>query len=151
MYIQLGGNGLSFKNKEKEMLYQSLFNFIGWYIQYERYKASVKTKEYYLGLTPKTVCKFVEASNHYLCLSLQDKYQNVFYRFEFEFKKLSIGDAVVITYTDNEGKSFEGKFSVDNTEDFSRYLVEAVRHIPSEAYVKNFLLVLHGYIRSWMD
>lgn len=58
---------------------------------------------------------------------------------------------MVITYTDNEGKSFEGKFSVDNTEDFGRYLVEAVRHIPSEAYVKNFLLVLHGYIRSWMD
>lgn len=142
---------MSFKNKEKEMLYQSLLNFIGWYIQYGRYRASVKTKEYYLGLTPKTVCKFVEATNHYLCLSLQDRYQNVFYRFEFEFKKLSIGDAVVITYTDNKGKSFEGKFSVDNTEDFGRYLVEAVRHIPSEAYVKNFLLVLHGYIRSWIS
>lgn len=50
---------MKFRNKEKEMLYQSLLNFIGWYIQYGRYKASVKTKEYYLGLTPKTVFKFV--------------------------------------------------------------------------------------------
>lgn len=142
---------MKFRNKEKEMLYQSLLNFICWYIQYGRYKASVITKEYYLGLTPKTVFKFVEASNHYLCLSLQDKYQTVYYRFEFEFKKLSIGEAVVITYTNNEGKSFEGKFSVEDLEGVGKYLVEAVMPIQSEAYIKYFLIVLSKYLNSWMD
>lgn len=142
---------MKFRNKEKEMLYQSLLNFIGWYIKYGRYKASVKTKEYYLGLTLKTIFKFVEASNHYLCLSLQDKYQNVYYRFKFEFKKLSKGDSIVITYTNNEGKSFEGKFSVEDLEGIDKYLVEAVMPIQSESYIKYFLIVLSRYLNSWMD
>ena len=142
---------MKFRNKEKEMLYQSLLNFVGWYIQYGRYKASVKTKEYYLGLIPKTVFKFVEASNHYLCLSLQDKYQTVYYRFEFKFKKLSKGDSIIITYTNNEGKSFEGKFSVEDLEGIDKYLVEAIMPIQSEAYIKYFLIVLSKYLNSWMD
>ena len=82
---------------------------------------------------------------------MQDKYQNVYYRFEFEFKKLSKGDSIVITYTNNEGKSFEGKFSVEDLEGIDKYLVEAVMPIQSETYIKYFLIVLSRYLNSWMD
>lgn len=69
---------MAFKNKAKQDLHKALLSFLSWYIQQNRWKTPVKTKEYYLSVTPKSVFKFVEASNHYIMLSLQDMFENIY-------------------------------------------------------------------------
>lgn len=143
---------MAFKNKAKQDLHQSLLSFLSWYIQQNRWKTPVKTKEYYLSVTPKSVFKFIEASNHYIRLSLQDKYQTIFYCFEFEFKKLSIEDAVVITYTTTYKKQVvEGKFAITDAKGISEFLVKAITPIQSEAYAKHIHFVMQKYLRTWID
>ena len=78
---------MAFKNKAKQDLHQSLLSFLSWYIKQNRWKTPVKTKEYYLSVTPKSVSKFVEASNHYIQLSLQDKYQCCGYHLHYNVQE----------------------------------------------------------------
>lgn len=143
---------MAFKNKTKQELHQALLSFLSWYIQQNRWKTPVKTKEYYLSVTPKSVFKFVEASNHYVMLSLQDRFENIYYRFEFDFRKLSIGDAVVITYSTTYRKEVgEGKFALADIKGISDFLVKAIIPIKSEDYAKHIHFVMQKYLSTWFD
>lgn len=59
-------------------------------------------------------------------------------------------DYVVIKYCSEEGSSSVDTLRLTDIEGIDRFLVQAIKVIPSETYIKHYLNIFQNHIRGWL-
>lgn len=135
-----------FKSKVKEDLFHELRQFIFWY-HYNKSKTSVATMVGFVPLTNRTSIRYKHTENHYISLDLVDATRSLLFKLEFGFWSLDDLDYVTIAYND---KDKLGTFTLENSDDIVEFLIQLIKDIPSESYLKHYLNVFKSSIYTWL-
>ena len=136
-----------FKSKVKEELFQEIKQFIFWY-SCNKYKTSVATAVGLVPLTNRTSIRYKYTKNHYISLDLVDTNRSLLFKLEFGFWSLDDLDYVTIAYND---KDVLGTFALENTDAIVDFIIQLIKDIPSESYLKHYLNVFKHSIPNWLD
>ena len=138
-----------FKSKIKEELLQELKNFIFWY--YSQI-ANDLVEPVYIDepLTRQTVASVTVYNDFSISVGLTDPKENPLFEFEIDFRTTLNSEYVVIKYCSEEGLSSVDTLRLTDTEGIDRFLVQAIKVIPSETYIKHYLNIFQNHIRGWL-
>ena len=138
-----------FKSKVKEELFQELKQFIFWY--YSRIASySVDFKDHISILTHKLIVRCTRTKNQAVLVSLMDKHGNTLFKLEFYFISVDGVDYVIINYSEVDGLGSLKTFALTDITGIDDFLVQLIKFIPSESYLKHYLNVFKNGIRSWL-
>lgn len=138
-----------FKSKIKEELLQELKNFIFWY---RSQLANDLVGPVYIDepLTRQTVASVTVYNDFSVSVGLTDPKENPLFEFEIDFVTTLNSEYVVIKYCSEEGLSSVDTLRLTDTEGLDRFLVQAIKVIPSETYIKHYLNIFQNHIRGWL-
>ena len=137
---------MAFKSKVKEELFQELRQFIFWYYC-NKYRTPVATTVGLVPLTNRTSIRYKYTKNHYISLDLVDANRSLLFKLEFGFWSLDDLDYVTIAYNDKDDL---GNFALENTDAIVDFLIQLIKDIPSESYLKHYLNVFKHSIPNWL-
>ena len=138
-----------FKSKIKEELFHSLRQFIFWY-HYNKAKTSVATMVGIVPLTNRTSIRYKHTNNHYISLDLVDATRSLLFKLEFDFWSLDGLDYVTIAYNDKGGLGSTGAFNLDDSDNIVDFILQLIKDIPSESYLKHYLNVFKTNFPNWL-
>ena len=138
-----------FKSKVKEDLFHQLREFIFWY-HYNKSKTSVATAVGFVSLTSHTFIRYKHTENHYISLDLVDGTRTLLFKLEFGFWSLDDLDYVTIAYTDKGGLGETGTFVLENSDGIADFLMQMIKDIPSDSYLKHYLNIFKNSVRNWL-
>ena len=139
-----------FKSKVKEELFQELRQFIFWY-HYELSKREVVSAVGFVKLSNRTYVRYKHTENHYISLDLVDSDRSLLFNLGFSFRTLNGLDYVTIDYMDKGGLGSTETFVLENSEGIVEFLIQMIKFIPSESYLKHYLNVFKNSIRIWLS
>lgn len=139
-----------FKSKVKEELFQELREFIFWY-HYNLSKRQVATAVGLVPLNNRTYLRYKHTENHYVSLDLVDSDRSLLFNLGFSFRTLNGLDYVTIDYMDKDGLGSTGTFVLENSDGIVEFLIQLIKFIPSESYLKHFLNIFKTGIPNWLD
>lgn len=138
-----------FKSKVKEDLFHELRGFISWY--YSRIASySVDFRDHISILTHKLIVRCIRTKDQEVLVSLMDKHGNTLFKLEFYFIRVDGVDCVTIKYTDIDGLGSFETYALTDHVGIENFLVQTIKFIPSESYLKHYLKVFKNDIRSWL-
>lgn len=139
-----------FKSKVKEELLQELKNFLSWY---HSQLVNDLVGPVYIDepLTRQTVASVTVYNDFSVSVGLTDPKENLLFEFEISFMNTLDSDYVVIKYCSEEGSSSVDTLRLTDIEGIDRFLVQAIKFIPSESYLKHFLNIFKTGIPNWLD
>ena len=138
-----------FKSKVKEELFQELREFIFWY-HYKLSKREVASAIGFVPLTNRTYLRYKHTENHYVSLDLVDGNRSLLFNLGFSFRTLNGLDYVTIDYMDKDGLGSTETFVLENSEGIVEFLIQMIKFIPSESYLKHYLSIFKNSIRIWL-
>ena len=138
-----------FKSKVKEDLFHELRLFIFWY-HYNKSKTSVATTVGFVPLTKRTSIRYKHTENHYISLELVDATRSLLFKLEFGFWSIDDLDYVTIAYKDKGGLGSTGTFVLENSDGIVDFLIQLIKSIPSDFYLKHFLNIFKTSIPNWL-
>ena len=138
-----------FKSKVKEELFQELRQFIFWY-HYELSKREVVSAVGFVKLSNRTYVRYKHTENHYISLDLVDSDRSLLFNLGFSFRTLNGLDYVTIDYMDKDGLGSTGTFVLENSDGIVEFLIQLIKFIPSESYLKHYLSIFKNSIRIWL-
>lgn len=138
-----------FKSKVKEELFQELRQFIFWY-HYELSKREVVSAVGFVKLSNRTYVRYKHTENHYISLDLVDGNRSLLFNLGFSFRTLNDRDYVTIDYMDKDGLGSTGTFVLENSDGIVEFLIQLIKFIPSESYLKHYLSIFKNSIRIWL-
>lgn len=83
-------------------------------------------------------------------VSLMDKHGNTLFKLEFYFISVDGVDYVTISYSEVDGLGSLKTFALTDITGIDAFLVQLIKFIPSESYLKHYLNVFKNGIRSWL-
>jgi len=138
-----------FKSKVKEELFQELRQFIFWY-HYELSKREVVSAVGFVKLSNRTYVRYKHTENNYISLDLVDSDRSLLFNLGFSFRTLNGLDYVTIDYMDKDGLGSTGTFVLENSDGIVEFLIQLIKFIPSESYLKHYLSIFKNSIRIWL-
>lgn len=138
-----------FKSKVKEELFQELRQFIFWY-HYELSKREVVSAVGFVKLSNCTYVRYKHTENNYISLDLVDSDRSLLFNLGFSFRTLNGLDYVTIDYMDKDGLGSTGTFVLENSDGIVEFLIQLIKFIPSESYLKHYLSIFKNSIRIWL-
>lgn len=138
-----------FKSKVKEDLFHNLRQFIVWYqsvLAQKKVYSVVRT----VPLTNRTYLRYKHTENHYVSIDLVDSNRSLLFNLGFSFKSMGGLDYVVIDYMDKDKLGSTGTFVFGDNEHTDEFLIQMIKFIPYESYLKHYLNVFKNDIRSWL-
>jgi len=138
-----------FKSKVKEELFQELRQFIFWY-HYELSKREVVSAVGFVKLSNRTYIRYKHTENNYISLDLVDSDRSLLFNLGFSFRTLNGLDYVTIDYMDKDGLGSTGTFVLENSDGIVEFLIQLIKFIPSESYLKHYLSIFKNSIRIWL-
>lgn len=139
-----------FKSKVKEELFQELREFIFWY-HCGLAKREVASAIGLVPITNRTYVRYKHTENHYISLDLVDSDRSLLFNLGFSFRTLNGLDYVTIDYMDKDGLGSTETFVLENSEGIVEFLIQMIKFIPSESYLKHYLNVFKNSIRIWLS
>lgn len=79
-----------------------------------------------------------------------DSNRSLLFQIGFSFRSLNGLDYVTIDYMDKDGLGSSGTFILEDSEQIVEFLIQLIKFIPSESYLKHYLNVFKNDIRSWL-
>lgn len=107
-----------------------------------------------VGLVPlnnRTYLRYKHTENHYVSLDLVDSDRSLLFNLGFSFRTLNGLDYVTIDYMDKDGLGSTETFVLENSEGIVEFLIQLIKFIPSESYLKHFLNIFKTGIPNWLD
>ena len=138
-----------FKSKLKEELLHELKEFIFWY-RSQLAKDLVGPAYIDEPLTRQTVVSVTVYDDLSVSIGLIDSKENPLFEFEIDFVTTLNSEYVVIKYCSEEGLSSVDTLRLTDTEGIDRFLVQAIKVIPSETYIKHYLTIFQNRIHGWL-
>lgn len=138
-----------FKSKVKEDLFHNLRQFILWY-HYKLSKQEVASAVGFVKLSNRTYLRYKHTENHYVSLDLVDGNRSLLFNLGFSFRTLNDLDYVTIDYMDKDGLGSTETFVLENSDGIVEFLIQLIKDIPSDSYLKHYLNVFKNDIRSWL-
>ena len=138
-----------FRSKVKEELFQELRQFIFWY-HYELSKREVVSAVGFVKLSNRTYVRYKHTENNYISLDLVDSDRSLLFNLGFSFRTLNGLDYVTIDYMDKDGLGSTGTFVLENSDGIVEFLIQLIKFIPSESYLKHYLSIFKNSIRIWL-
>ena len=140
---------MAFKSKVKEELLQELKDFIFWY---RSQLANDLVGPVYIDepLTRQTVASVEVYDDLSVSIGLIDSKENPLFEFEIDFRTTLNSEYVVIKYCSEDGLSSVDTLGLNDTEGNDRFLVQTIKVIPSETYIKHYLTVFKNQVRTWL-
>lgn len=138
-----------FKSKVKEELFQELRQFIFLY-HYELSKREVVSAVGFVKLSNRTYVRYKHTENNYISLDLVDSDRSLLFNLGFSFRTLNGLDYVTIDYMDKDGLGSTGTFVLENSDGIVEFLIQLIKFIPSESYLKHYLSIFKNSIRIWL-
>lgn len=138
-----------FKSKVKEELLQELKDFIFWY-RSQLAKDLVGPVYIDEPLTRQTVVSVEVYDDLSVSIGLIDSKENPLFEFEVDFMNTLNSEYVVIKYCSEEGLGSVDTLRLTDIEGIDRFLVQAIKVIPSETYIKHYLNIFQNHIHGWL-
>ena len=83
-------------------------------------------------------------------MCLTDAKENPLFEFEISFMNTLGSDYVVIKYSDERSLGSGKTVALTDIEGIEQFLVQAIKIIPSETYIKHYLNIFQNHIRGWL-
>ena len=138
-----------FKSQVKESLYQELRAFILRY-QSGLERNTIQPTDTTDMLTRQTFVHFRATKDNAVLVHLVDKEGNPVFKLEFYFGVMDGLNYAGIKYSDADGLGAMTSFYLTDKDGIDNFLVQAIKFIPSESYVKHYLTVFKNHIRGWL-
>lgn len=138
-----------FKSKVKESLYQELRAFILRY-QSGLVRNTVKPMDTTDMLTRQTFVHFRATKDNAVLVHLVDKEGYPLFKLEFYFGVMDGLNYVGLKYSDAEGLGSLQTFPLTDNLAIDNFLVQIIKFIPSETYIKHYLTVFKNQVRTWL-
>lgn len=139
-----------FKSKVKEELFQELREFISLYYS-KILDNTAKTTDIVTMLTNKRLGRFVTTDSNAVLVSIVDNEGYPLFKLEFYFITVDEVDYVAIKYSEVDGLGSYKTFALTDSKGIENFLVQAIKFIPSESYLKHFLNIFKTGIPNWLD
>lgn len=138
-----------FKSKVKEELLQELKDFIFWY---RSQLANDLVGPVYIDepLTRQTVASVEVYDDLSVSIGLIDSKENPLFEFEIDFVTTLNSEYAVIKYCNEDSLGPSVNLPLTDIESIDCFLVQAIKSMSSESYVKHFLTVFKNHIRGWL-
>lgn len=138
-----------FKSKLKEELLQELKDFIFWY---HSQLANDSVGPVYIDepLTRQTVASVEVYDDLSVSIGLMDSKENPLFEFEIDFVTTLNSEYVVIKYSNEDSLGLCETLPLTDIESIECFLVQVIKSMSSESYVKHFLTVFKNHIRGWL-
>lgn len=140
---------MAFKSELKEELLQELKDFIFWY-QSQLAKDLVGPVYVDEPLTRQTVASVTVYDDFSVSVGLTDSKENPLFEFEIDFVATLNSEYVVIKYSNEDSLGLCETLPLTDIESIECFLVQAIKSMSSESYVKHFLTVFKNHIRGWL-
>lgn len=138
-----------FKSTIKESLYQELRAFILRY-QSGLERNTIKPIDTTDMLTRQTFVHFRATKDNAVLVHLVDKEGYPLFKLEFYFGVMDGLNYAGLKYSDDEGLGAMTSFYLTDKDGIDNFLVQTIKFIPSESYVKHYLTVFKNHIRGWL-
>lgn len=139
-----------FRSKVKEELFQELRNFIFLYHS-KIVNNTIKATDVAAILTRKILAKFVVTDSNAVLVSLVDTGGYPLFKLEFYFINVDGVAYVTVKYSEVDGLGSFKTSALTDSAGIEDSLVQAIKFIPSESYLKHFLNIFKTGIPNWLD
>lgn len=138
-----------FKSKVKEELLQELKDFLSWY---HSQLVNDLVGPVYIDepLTRQTLVSVTVYDDFIVSVCSTDLKENPLFEFEISFMNTHGSDYVVIKYSDERSLGSGKTVALTDIEGIEQFLVQAIKCMSSEFYVKHYLTVFKNHIRGWL-
>ena len=102
-------------------------------------------------LTRKIIARYVVTDSNAVLVSLVDHEGYPLFKLEFYFLSLDGVDYVTVKYSEVDGLGSFKTYALTDSEGIENILVQAIKFIPSESYLKHFLNIFKTGIPDWLD
>lgn len=138
-----------FKSSIKESLYQELRAFILRY-QSGLERNTIKPTDTTDMLTRQTFVHLRATEGNAVLVYLVDKDGNPLFKLDFYFGTADGVKYVGIHYSDSIGLGYSQVFALTDKLAIDNFLVQMIKFIPSDSYVKHYLTVFKNQVRTWL-
>lgn len=83
-------------------------------------------------------------------MHLVDKEGSPLFKLEFYFGTVDSLDYVGIKYSDVDGLGSMTPFYLTDKEGIDNFLIQTIKFIPSDSYIKHYLTVFQNQVRTWL-
>ena len=139
-----------FKSKVKEDLFHELKKFIFLYHS-KIVNKTTKPTDVVALLTRKFLVQFVTTDSNAVLVSLVDHEGYPFFKLEFYFISMDGVDYVTIKYSEVDGLGSFKTYALTDSVGIESFLVQTIKFIPSDSYLKHYLNVFKTSIPNWLD
>lgn len=138
-----------FRSYVKETLYQELRAFILRF-QSKLERDIVEPVETNSMLTRNVFVNFKVTEDNAILVHLVDKEGFPLFKLEFYFGTVDGMNYVGIKYSDVDGLGSLQTFPLTDKLAIDNFLVQTIKFIPSETYIKHYLTVFKNQVRTWL-
>lgn len=138
-----------FKSQVKESLYQELRAFILWY-QSGLERNTIQPMDTTDMLTRQFLVHLRVTEDNTVLVHLVDKEGYPLFKLDFYFGVADGVNYVGINYTDVDGLGSLKTFPLTDKLAIDNFLVQTIKFIPSDSYVKHYLTVFKNQVRTWL-
>lgn len=139
-----------FRSKVKEELFQELKEFI--FLYYSKVvDKSTKATNIVAMLTNKRLARFVTTDSNAVLVSIVDNEDYPFFKLEFYFINTDGTYYVTLKYSDVDNLGSSQTYTLTDNAGIENFLVQTIKFIPSESYLKHFLNIFKTGIPNWLD
>lgn len=138
-----------FRSYVKETLYQELRAFILRF-QSKLERDIVEPVETNSMLTRNIFVNFKVTEDNAILVHLVDKEGFPLFKLEFYFGTVDGMNYVGIKYSDVDGLGSLQTFPLTDKLAIDNFLVQTIKFIPSETYIKHYLTVFKNQVRTWL-
>ena len=139
-----------FRSKVKEELFQELKDFISLYHS-RVLNNTAKATDVATILTRKIIARYVTTDSNAVLVSLVDTEGYPLFKLEFYFISVDGVDYVTIKYSEVDGLGSFKTFTLNDQGGIDKFLVQTIKFIPSESYLKHFLNIFKTGVPNWLD
>lgn len=138
-----------FRSQVKEALYQELRAFI---IRFQSrcVHNTVEPIEIKSSLTRQIFVHLIVTKDNAVLVHLVDKEGNPLFKLEFYFGTVDSLGYVGIKYSDVDGLGSMTSFYLTDKEGIDNFLIQTIKFIPSDSYVKHYVTVFKNQVRNWL-
>ena len=138
-----------FQKQSKRRVISRVETVYFWY-HYELSKREVVSAVGFVKLSNRTYVRYKHTENNYISLDLVDSDRSLLFNLGFSFRTLNGLDYVTIDYMDKDGLGSTGTFVLENSDGIVEFLIQLIKFIPSESYLKHYLSIFKNSIRIWL-
>lgn len=138
-----------FKSQVKESLYQELRAFILRY-QSGLERNTIQPMDTTDMLTRQTFVHLRATEDNAVLVHLVDKEGSPLFKLEFYFGNVDSLDYVGIKYSDVDGLGSMTPFYLTDKEGIDNFLIQTIKFIPSDSYIKHYLTVFQNQVHTWL-